>query len=371
MRKNFFKVICMAMAVLSFTACNEDTENRGWMDTYVTDGAWVVCTGNQSKAIDGGLTYYDYSNGQVVDNVFSQVNGRSLGLTANDGMVYGNKIYVVVDKENSIEVLDRSTMKSITRISTTDLLGAKEGASPRHIIAGHEGIYFTTYGGYVAQVDTVNFKLVNKWQVGSYPEGLAGYMDYIYVANSDYGKGNGTISIIDLANNKVTTETIEGIENPQQIDITPTGSVYVLDWGHYTSDWSKQEGAGLKLISAKKVVSTIPATLADFVDGKFYIINAPYGVAEKSYSVYDISTATSTPFAKIKVDDPCAIKVDPIRNYIYVLSRKMGEYGYADYAAPGYGKVYTTKGDSINYITTGVGPTTVFFNTRATRVELR
>ena len=51
------------------------------------------------------------------------------------------------------------TKQSIKQIKTTELLGNAEGAEPRHIIAGGGNVYFTTYGGYVAAVDTTSFAL--------------------------------------------------------------------------------------------------------------------------------------------------------------------------------------------------------------------
>lgn len=111
-----------------------------------------------------------------------------------------------------------------------------EGAEPRHIIAGNGHVFFTTYGGYLAAVDTVNYALTAKTKVGSYPEGLAGYGNTIIVANSDYARGNGTISVVDLNTFRADTRTIQGIHNPQKVFIVD-GNVYVLDWSYYEGEW--------------------------------------------------------------------------------------------------------------------------------------
>ena len=107
----------------------------------------------------------------------------------------------MVDGEHKVFVTDANTLKLINTIDMTSdaMLGAEGGAHPRRITGDSGKVYVSTYGGYVAAIDTVSFSLKQKYQVGSYPEGLVVSNGTLYVANSDYGMGqNPSISKIDL-----------------------------------------------------------------------------------------------------------------------------------------------------------------------------
>lgn len=367
MRKSFYALAAlMVSAPLFFTSCNDDS-GASYHYEVVTDGAYVVNSGNMATNIDGSLTAIDYATNRVVQNAFSLANDdQSLGSTPNDGLVYGNKMYIVVDGSNTVEVLDRNTLKRIKQISTTQLMGTAEGKSPRHIIAGNGHIFFTTYGGYVAAVDTTSFNLTTKYKVGSYPEGLAGYNNNIVVANSDYGQGNGNISIINLGTGNVETRTVEGINNPQKIFII-NGAVYILDWSYYVGEWpnSVEKGeSALKYLTGKQATKVADAYYASMYNNKFYIISDPYGTP--AYKVCDVSASPTAPtvttlnFAE-KVVSPTGIDVDPASGDIFVLSYNLGEYGYADYYSDGYVMRYNNGGVRLHKYDVGVGPCAVFF----------
>lgn len=369
MRKYLLSLTVLLAGVVSFTSCNEEDNSEPHGINFYSNGAYIVNAGNMPSNIDGSLTYINYANNNAVQKAFSNANnGESLGSTPNDGIVYGNKIYIVVDQSNTIEVLDKNTLKRVKQISTTSLLGDKEGNEPRHIIAANGYVYFTTYGGYVASVDTTSFNLKEKYQVGSYPEGLTavsnGYNLYIYVANSDYGSGNGTISTIDLGNGgKVTTYTIKGINNPQKVFVS-NSHIYVLDWGYYDDSWN-QKDAGLKMITSETTSqNVVDCTLASLYNGTFYYINAAYGAGEVNYGKYDTSSASTSSWTPSEeVVSPCGIEVDPVTGDVFILSYQMGEYGYADYNADGYVNQYSNVGTKLHQYNTGVGPTAIFFET--------
>ena len=367
MKKILLSLSALLMGVVLFTSCDDD-DTPQLRPVPTTEGAFVMCSGNIGKKIPGSVSYWDYSKNSISNNAFSQANGRGLGSTPNDGVCYGSKIYYVVDGENTIEVVDKN-QKSIKQIKTTDLLGKKEGATPRHIIASYGAVWVTTYGGYVAAIDTTTFALRKSYKVGSYPEGLTVANGRLYVANSDYGKGNGSISEINLATDKVTEHKVEGSKNPQAIFIDRTG-FYILDWGGYDGNWN-QIGAGLKVLKAKNgkdiaedVVAN--ATSATYYNGVFYTVNAPSGVASVSYSKYNATNHTTSSM-KYSYDEtkfsPSYIAADPVTGRLFLsFYEKVG--GYASYATAGYLKEFDASGKELHSAQIGVGPCAIFFNTK-------
>lgn len=376
MKKYLLGLAVLLMGTAVMTSCDpaEDYPET-YLQVYST-GAYVVNSGNMYSKIESSLTAIDYASSTATQNVFKAANGRSLGNTANDGIVYGNKIYLAVDQSNTIEVIDKKTKQSIKQIKTTELLGNAEGAEPRHIIADGGKVYFTTYGGYVAAVDTTSFALQKKWQVGSYPEGLVIGNGNLYVANSNYGAGGGNISCINLSNDYVETKNIEGVNNPTSIYYA-SNVLYVLDNPVYgpAPDYattgenalravSFAEGKSQKVADGNYAVCVTPGatTRMNVVRPYFYVLNAPFGSTPSVSVLVAGSTQVQTMTLSEMPVSPCGIFADPLNGHIFVLSYKMGDNGYADYNGNGYVVEYDSAGQKQHEYETGVGSCAMFFD---------
>lgn len=376
MKKYLLGLAVLLMGTAVMTSCSDDNDGpETYLQEYST-GAYVVNSGNMYNKIESSLTAIDYASSTATQKVFKAANGRSLGNTANDGIVYGNKIYLAVDQSNTIEVIDKKTKQSIKQIKTTDLLGKAEGAEPRHIIADGGKVYFTTYGGYVAAVDTTDFALQKKWKVGNSPEGLVFDNGNLYVANSNYAAGGGNISCINLSNDKVETKNIEGVNNPTSIYYA-SNVLYVLDNPVYgpAPDYaatgenalravSFAEGKSQKVADGNYAVCVTPGatTRMQAAHPYFYVLNAPFG-GTPSVSVF---TAGSTQPQALTLSEmpvsPCGIFADPLNGHIFVLSYKMGDKGTPDYNGNGYVVEYDRAGQKQHEYETGVGSCAMFFD---------
>ena len=378
MKKYLLGLAVLLMGTAVMTSCDPAED---YPETYLQEystGAYVVNSGNMYSNIESSLTAIDYASSTATQNVFKTANGRSLGNTANDGIVYGNKIYLAVDQSNTIEVIDKKTKQSIKQIKTTDLLGNAEGAEPRHISADGGKVYFTTYGGYVAAVDTTSFALQKKWKVGSYPEGLVIAHGNIYVANSNYGKGGGNISCINLSNDKVETKNIEGVNNPTSIYYA-SNVLYVLDNQYYDASYnaygenslrtvSFAEGKSQKVADGNYAVCVTPGatttarTSVEEVRPYFFVLNAPFGGTPSVSVLAAGSTQAQTMTLSEMPVSPCGIFVDPLNGHIFVLSYRLGDKGYPDYSGNGYVVEYDRAGQKQHEYETGVGSCAMFFD---------
>lgn len=374
MKKYLLGLAVLLMGTAVMTSCDPAED---YPETYLQEystGAYVVNSGNMYSNIESSLTAIDYASSTARQNVFKTANGRSLGNTANDGIVYGNKIYLAVDQSNTIEVIDKKTKQSIKQIKTTDLLGKAEGAEPRHISADGGKVYFTTYGGYVAAVDTTSFALQKKWKVGSYPEGLVIAHGNIYVANSNYGKGGGNISCINLSNDNVETKNIEGVNNPTSIYYA-SNVLYVLDNQYYDASYnaygenalravSFAEGKSQKVADGNYAVCVTPGatTRMYVVRPYFYVLNAPFGGTPSVSVLAAGSTQAQTMTLSEMPVSPCGIFVDPLNGHIFVLSYRLGDKGYPDYSGNGYVVEYDRAGQKQHEYETGVGSCAMFFD---------
>ena len=374
MKKYLLSFAVMVMGTTLLTGCLGDDSNGGDTPTeiVVTKGALVINNGSSNQSIDGSLTFFDAMSGAAEADIYKKVNGKSLGGTPNDVLVYGQKVYVVGSDENTIFVLDSRNYKELQQVSTTDLLGDADGHTPRRIIAYEDKVYFTTYGGYVAAIDTISFSLKEKFQVGSYPEGLAvggNTTAMLYVANSDWGMGNGDISVIDLASKSVSTIKPDKVKNPQEILAAGT-TLYVLDSGHYNDDYSQQLDAGVYRVDGSNVKLVVPnATGMTGYGYTIYTFNNPWGsTTGATYSAYNVeydvlSSLSFNGDSAHPIVAPAAISIDPNTGNFYIASRPLDkETGFPSYALPGFVNIYSSTGQYISYFDTGVEPHKIEFS---------
>ena len=378
MKKYLLSFAVLMMGTALFTACSNDDDEPVIKPVDVSNGMFLVGSGNKKAGIDGNLSYIDYTKGTVTSNAFQLANGKSVGKTANYVMTYGNKLYIVVDAEATIWVCDKQTLKVQKQISTTSLLGDKDGVSPRAAVGLNGNLYVTFYGdsynggnGIVAAVDTISFAKKATYTVGSYPDGLTIANNSIYVANSDYGMGaKPSISKIDLASGNVTEIKDAVITNPMQI-LTVGNDVYYLDYGTYDENWN-QTGAGVRKVTLDGKVTKVVDGTAMCTDGKkIYTVNAPYGGSGTNYLIYDAATGTTTSWEPADVFSPAVIAADPITGNIFIVSyQKNPDTGYAGYALPSYTNQYDATGKLVKkYEGTATGPISVVFNTGVKYVQ--
>lgn len=383
MNKYLLSVAVMLMGAALFTACNDKDDSPSYYPVAVSNGAFVINGGNMSSNINSSLTYIDYATGTAAQNQFAAKNGRSLGLTANDAMVYGNKLYIVVTNENTIEVVDLQTLKSVKQIKTTELMGEEKGVMPRHITATGGMIFVSTYGsssadwetyttsgnGYVAAIDTVNFSLKETFTAGSYPEGIAIANGCLYVANSDYSMcQKASISAINLTLGVDTPIKNDQIVNPTTVAIAGT-DIYVLDMGNYYDVPSR-----VLRIRNNSITTLLEATHVAFAGAYIYACNSIYGSIPTEFYRYNIQSDTKETFStglNGKFFSPNVIAADPVTDKIYIASynENADRPGYANYSTNGYVIEYDAAGNLLKTYDCGVGPNAIVFNAGITYVK--
>lgn len=376
--KKYLLSIAVLVSALIFTGCEKD-KGRSVITIPVTTGAMVVCGGNVGGNIPSSVTYIDYATGAATQNQFYANNHRELGQTANDAIVYGQKMYIVVTGENTVEAVDLKTMKS-TQIRLVDQIGEK-GNSPRCVTAADGMIYVSTYGssqsdwtehttsgnGYVAAIDTLNFTVKSTFVAGSYPEGLTIYENYLIVANSDYSMGTkASISVIDMTTGKDEPVTDDLITNPTKVAAAYDG-IYVLDGGNYAD-----VAAGVRKITNSSVTTLFDATFASFIGSNIYACNCPWGTTPVDFIVYSVQTGAKNtyPSGVNRYFYPNVITADPVTGHIFIGSfNKNDEDGKTAYKSNGYVIEYTENGTKMAEYDCGVSPNAIVFPYEYRQVE--
>lgn len=285
-RKRIFFYMSL-LAALFITACS-DTDNPDGDENPSTEGkALLILSEGGFGQNNSTLSRYDLLEKKLVKDHFQLVNKRGLGDTGNDMLLYGSKMYIVVNVSSTIEVVEAATGKSIGQIQMKAEDGS--GKQPRQIVSYNGKVYVTSFDDTVTRIDTASLKIDASVKVGMDPDGIVIKNNKIYVANSgglNYLNGyDNTVSVINL-NNFTEEKKIEVGVNPANLKSDSQGDIYVSVMGNY----GDIPPAFKRIDRVTGDVETIAGVVSPgrFVisDNKAYIISGAYGTPYKVL-VYD------------------------------------------------------------------------------------
>ena len=349
-KKFLFPTFISILAIL-FASCSD---NEKPIDIDPTNNKTVLILSEGSfNENNSTLAKYDIETGTYIKDYFVKVNNRGLGSLGNDLLLYGSKLYIVMNASGTIEVIDKLTGKSIRQIPMK--LENKTSKLPRQIIAHSGKVYVTSTDDTVTRIDTITLEQDASITVGLDPEGLEISNNKIYVANSGgYSIGfNNTVSVIDIASFRVEEEIVVGV-NPMNLGKDNRGNIYLSTLGDYF-----QIPGVFQKISSIGDVTTIEeiTTPGKFViyDNKAYIIQGSYGNPYKVI-VYDCLTeqVISDNFItdSTEIDIIHSIDVDVNSGDIFIME--------SDYVTPGTIYCFSKEGKLQYKIPSiGINPTAV------------
>lgn len=288
---------------------------------------------------------------------FEKVNGRRIGDTANDMLLYGSKLYLAVSESSTIEILDASTCRSLKQIPMN-----RDGkASQPRRLSAHDGfVYVCCFDGTVSRIDTLTMSVNATIQVGRNPDGICYANGKLYVSNSgglDAQNPDNTVSVIGL-NSFTEMRRITVRSNPGNI-FSDGSHVYVVTRGLFNYATMNYDSR-LHCIDTgfDQVTDTynIPILNMDIADGKAWFYG--YG-AGGTIQVLDLATGQITDSDFITdgthIECPYAIKVEPNTHKVYICDA-------ADYVTPGSLLCFSPEGRLLYQVQgIGINPNTIQF----------
>ena len=219
--------------------------------------------------------------------LFFEVNGQYIGDTFNDGIVFGDNIYLAVNGSNVIQVLDCNTLK-LKKTITLD----NEKSGPRRLAGLDNYVYVTLFSGYLAKIDTKTLNVTETIEVGPNPEAVVVYNKQLYVAvsdgiNSANDFADACVAVVDPVKMTVTKKISAG---KNLTDLATDGEkLFVLSSGEYELTTWKQINYGVREIKGDKVSDILfAATSMALNAGTLYYIDNGYLADAVSYGRYDI-----------------------------------------------------------------------------------
>lgn len=320
------------------------------VDNEGTDGSifqlYFLNSGNMGNN-NATLTMYDPETGESDPDYFMTQNGRGLGDTAQDIIVYGEKMYIAVYGESTIEVTDLRA-KSIKQIRT-------EG-QPRYMVADGGKVYVTYYNGYVARLDTASLEVEATVPVGRNPEQLAIANNKIYVANSggmDASTSVGydkTVSVIDIPS-FAETKKLDVVLNPGRVQVDDQGYVYVVSIGNYGDIPNTLQRIDSRTDEVSVLEACPNATEMAYLDGVLYTYYSQWtasGLPSTTFTSYNTTTGATENWIKDGTAIAQPYSVSATGACVYVAE--------SDYTNNGDVYAFDTDGSLIVSIEAGLNP---------------
>jgi len=316
-----------------------------------------IYVGNQGNFSDnnGSVTYIDIqadTSMQILEDFGTLVQSLTL---------YNDKVYVMSNTSNSVDVIDVSINMRESQITSVP--------TPRYLAATDENRAYVSnlYSATVTIIDLLTNSVVGTIPTGANPEGIAVVDDWAFVANSGFGH-DSTISIIDITNDTVVNTVDLGCDGPRHLAADEESEVWVFCNGKtvwnsdYTAILEQTNGAVAILDGTTGAVKDTIALnfqvgAATAGQDAFY---SPWGqeiflVHNSEKTVLAFSTATNEYKETIKLagDEPIgAVAYNVFKNEFYAARLNADN----PYTAAGFVSVHSRDGSLLRQFPAGIAP---------------
>ena len=318
MKKN--NLLLITICFLLFVASCTKKNNPIARPPIVTTGVYSLNQGgyNQNNTT---ITYFDFSTSIATTDYFASVNHFGHGYTGSDFIIYGGKIYIVMNNSGIVAVANAFTMQFI---DTIDFKNAAVNRGPENIVAAGTNVFVSSTDGTVAVIDTTALLISKFISVGANPAQMAVSGTNLYVSNTGgfSAQFDSTVSVVDMNALTETSKITVGI-NPGSIAADLSGNIYVACTGDYNT-------VAPKMVKVSTSSNTVTATadtavgLVRYYNGNLYVTGGYLG----SPFVRELST---TDFSAVKsnfisdgtsITTPYSLDIDNETGDVYVSDAK-------------------------------------------------
>ena len=341
------------LTLLLLSACRQDVmivpmekiDPGGKTQQGAIIGMYLLNEGNMGSN-KSTLDYLDLSDSTVhyYRNIYSQRNPStvmSLGDVGNDCRIYGQRLWLVINCSNKVEV---ARADSAIRIGKVDIPNCRYVTfkDKYAYVSSYVGAVYTTSDsplGSVYKVDTLSLQKVDSCSVGYQPEEMAIIGNQLYVANSGGYQGmtgqgyESTVSVIDLTSMR-EVHKIEVAPNLHHLKVDKYNQLWVTARGNYMDETSSIWWLAPDEQGQMKVGGHIDQAVSDLciVGDSLYFYGSQwsevsmrntitYGIINvKTHQVVSTSLSAASEISKIRM--PYGIIVNPIHRDFYLMDAK-------------------------------------------------
>ena len=286
---------------------------------------------------NASVSFLEGKTGQLREDIFKTTNGRDLGDVAQSAVVINDKLYVVVNNSQKVEILDKNNFQSLGTI--TGLV------SPRYMIGvGNSKAYVSDiYANSISVVDLNSLRVTKAIACTGWTEQMIYHLGKVYVCN--YWKSY--LYVIDPLKDNISDSIFIG-QGAQSI-VADKYDRLIVSCGGYQIPQSETKLVFVNLYQ-NKIEKSIP-----------FAANYPSALAinAKRDSVYFLNTAVY----KISVDDNSVgqpfVTAQNRQYYGIGFDAKANQLFVADaidYVQKGKVYVYAASGRELTSFNVGINP---------------
>ncbi len=349
------KIIGVILIVTTLFSCKkekEETTNEIMTnpDTGYLHGKFLVNEGSFGSN-NASISYINES-GELVNDIFLQVNGFELGDVLQSFIVIGEKGYAILNNSQKVEVIDMKTMHHIDAVTGLSY--------PRHMIDVGNGKAYLSDGsleGTIHIIDLNTNDIVGSIPVGIGPEKMVKKGQYVYVCNSGGWGLDHTVGVIDISTNAVVTN-IEVGDRPMDLVADSHGFIWVMCSGN--DSWMTGGETMATLYRINSETNTVIASEVIGTSGVHPKVISSSSNGEMVYyennGIHSIALNADEPVENTFLTDAIgSLDIDPSNGDVWISS-------VSDFVNPSTVKCYSSTGNLKSTFEAGIGTSAVVFN---------
>lgn len=215
------RLVFTLFILMLLSSCKKDRPEEGTGLTVV-DGGRGLIVGSEGNFQFGNasISLYDYESQSVSVEVFKNANEYLLGDVLQSMYQMNNSLYLVVNNSSKIEVVDRSTFKSIGSISGL--------ASPRYFlpVSNSKAYVSDLYSNSISVLDLNSQEVKGSINVSGWTEEMILLYGKAFVCN----KGKNLLYVIDTSTDEILDSIVIG-SSPSNVQQDQNGMLWVLCQG--------------------------------------------------------------------------------------------------------------------------------------------
>lgn len=330
---------------LLFTACSDDNGNSP--EPAPLSAVFVTNEGNFSDS-NGSITSFDPETGNTIQQAFENANGRPLAGIIQSATIINERLFIVLNNADKIEVVDPASFTSVGTIGTSQ--------TPVAIVSDGNGQAYVS-NLFANSVSIINLETLEETgqtiSVGANPQAMVRVDNRIYVANNGFGN-DSTLSVINTQTGSVENTLVVG-NGPTEMVVDSQNRVWVVCNGliAFDEDFNRTPeddvpgnvtviDGGQAEVSTRIETGGNPNGLAlNEQTGRGYLLNEGVQIINLNTVQLQGDSFTSRSFN--------AIAYSPDEQLIYVAQSQ-------GFTQPGQALRYNLQGTAIDSFSVGIAP---------------
>ncbi len=341
------KISVLLLTTLFFYSCDPEYTNQ----KNYSSGIFITNEGSFGSS-NGSISFISRTDFSLENNIYANSNnGAVLGDVVQSKNVYNNKVYIVVNNSNKVQVVN---------LNDYSISGSIENRSlPRFIEFYQDKAYLTEWvsfsgNGRVSVINLTDLSIEQEISVGVAPEKMLIDNGKLYVVNSN----DNTMTVIDVNTNTIIQNITVG-DWPNSIVKDVNGYIWVLCGG--MPDWTGTPTVG-KLIKFNPLNQQIESTI-DFtntssnpnllsIDGSKSVLYYSWGQAIYKMEIEE----TQLPVNPLIQTNAYGLGIDPQSGNVFVADA-------GNFVANGMVRWYNgSTGIIIDSASVGIAPNGFYFS---------